>query len=254
MQEDLQHFVPVQRDGASGEPQTNAYFMMRALLTSRVDLGLPSDADDEEHDVNIYLTHLLCDYVEPRRYARIAPYLAPYDTSIFERVQHSRSPRVRYTVYKANADHLLMTIGVFQNPGGRSRPLPAPLQEPPVQAMGRAKAYYDFASTYGGDVFGRGSAVADVMGKLSTRFENYVRLLSHVRSEYFNLVARLGEGEIYHLEHETNARALVVRRDAFLDALATYRKAPSTETRAQLVAAVERLRLLDPQFEFGFED
>jgi hypothetical protein len=254
MQEDLQRYIPVQHDGASGTPQTNAYFMMRALLTSRVDIGLPSDADGEEHDVNIYLTHLLCDYVEPKRYARIAPYLAPYDTSVFERVQHSRSPRVRYTVYKANADHLLITIGVFQNPGARPRPLPAPLQEPPQQAVGRGKAYYEYATTYGGDVFGRTSAVAGVMGKLASRFETYVRLLGHVRSEYFNLVTRLGEGEIYHLEHESNERALILRRDAFLDALAAYRKAPARDTRAHLVAAIERLRQLDPGFEFGCED
>ena len=60
MQEDLRRFVPMQLDGTTGEPQTNAYFMMRALLTSRVDIGLPSAADGEDHDVNIYLPHLLC--------------------------------------------------------------------------------------------------------------------------------------------------------------------------------------------------
>lgn len=254
MQEDLQRFVPMQSDGTSGEPQTNAYFMMRALLTSRVDIGFPSDSDGEDHDVNIYLTHLLCNYVEPRRYARIAPYLEPYDTSVFERVQHSRSARWRYNVYRVNADHLLMTIGVFANPGGRTRPLPAALQEQPEHAVGRGKAYYDYASTYGGDIFGRASAVAGVLGKLSMRFEDYVRLLGHVRSEYFNLIAKLGEGEIFHLEHESNERALSVRRDAFLDALAAYRRAPGPDTRAQVVTASERLRQLDPRFEFGFED
>src|SRR2546422_2150400 len=125
MRDDLQRYIPVGGDGAAAEPESRAYFMIRALLSSRVDVGLSSEGEVEEQNVNIYLAHLLCAYLDPEHYLRVSPYLSAYDSSVFERVRHSTSSRLKYTVYRTNADHLLMSIGVFQNPTGRrpdSRP------------------------------------------------------------------------------------------------------------------------------------
>jgi hypothetical protein len=251
MQDDLKRYLPVQADGTAGEPESRVGFMIRGLLSSRLEVGLPTDEEREEQDVNIYLTHLLSAYIDPEHYLRIAAYLEAYDSSLFERVQQSTSPRLKYRVYKANADHLLMQIGVFQNPTGR-RPdalLPVLLPDDELH-VGRAKTYYDFASTYGGSVFGRTSAIADVLGKLSVGFEKYVRILSHMRSEYLNLVERLSEGELYHLERSSQRTGIDALRNEFLDAYSEYRRESTPELRARVVELVARLERLDPDFHF----
>jgi hypothetical protein len=251
MQDDVQRYIPVRNDGTSGEPESRASFMIRGLLSSRLEVGLPTDSRIEEEDVNIYLTHLLCSYVDPGYFLRIAKYLSAYDSTLFERVQYSTSVRLKYTVYKTNADHLLMSIGVFNNPAGR-RPdvLPVPLQPAEELHVGRGKTYYDFASTYGQSVFGRSSAIADVMGKLSVGFEKYVKILSHMRGEYLNFVERMSEGELYHLQQSAQTEGLGALHNEFLDLYSEYRRNPSPELRARLVATAERLQRLDPSFQF----
>jgi hypothetical protein len=225
--------------------------MMRCLLASRLEAGLPSADEDGEQDVNIYLTHLLCAYSDPQYCLRVGNYISTYDTSVFERVESSRSHRFKYSVYKINADHLLMAMGVFQNPEGRRTDTrPTVLRRTGDTFVGRAKTYYDFASTYSQRVFGRTSGVSGVLGKLSVGFESYVRVLGHLRSEYFDFVARLSDGEIYHLQASAQNEGLQALRDEFLDRYSSYRRDPSAEARARLLETVERLKRLDPEFHF----
>ena len=64
-------------------------FMVRNLLSSRLDTGMNSEDTPGEEEVNVYLTHLLCAYVDPRRSQEAAHWVAPYDSAVFERVRQS---------------------------------------------------------------------------------------------------------------------------------------------------------------------
>lgn len=244
-----EQYIPVDRNGTAGEAETSGQFLMRCLLESRTTLGLPSD-DGGEHDVNVYLTQLLCSYGNPHYCLRVGGYIAAYDSDVFERAQQSPSHRFRYTVYKVNADHLLMSIGIFHNPEGRSTDgLPAALRQPEETFVGRGKTYYDFASTYSQRVFGNSSGVTDVLGKLSENFQHYVRLLSHLRCEYFGFVERLSDGELFHLQRSADATGLQALRDEFLDAYSLWRRDPSAEHHARVLEIAVRIRRFDPDFE-----
>ena len=251
MREDFEHYIPVGGDGSAAEPDSSSFFMIRALLSSRVDVGLPADGGVDEQNVNIYITHLLCSYIEPEYHMRVAKYLSAYDSTVFDRVRHSTSNRLKYTVYKSNADHLLLSIGVFQNATGR-RPnaLPAAFHWGEEVHVGRGKTYYDFASTYSQSVFGRSNAVTDVLGKLSARFEDYVKILSHMRGEYLNFVERLSEGEVYHLQRGATSEGVRTLRDEFLDAYSEWRRTPTPDLRASLEDIAARLARQDPTFKF----
>ena len=251
MRDDFEHYIPVGGDGSAAEPDSRAFFMIRALLSSRVDVGLPADGGVDEQNVNIYITHLLCSYIEPVYQMRVAKYLSAYDSSVFDRVRHSTSNRLKYTVYKSNADHLLLSIGVFQNAKGR-RPdsLPATSRWDDEAYVGRGKAYYDFASTYSQSVFGRSNGVTDVLGTLSANFESYVKILSHMRGEYLNFVERLSDGEIYHLQHGATAEGVRTLRDEFLDAYSEWRRSPTPDLRTRLEDIAARLARQDPSFTF----
>jgi hypothetical protein len=240
-----ERYIPVDPDGSSREPQADAAFMMRCLLSS--------DPDDEaEHDVNVYLTQLLCSYGDPRYCLRVGGYISTYDSTVFERAQQSPSHRFRYTVYTVNADHLLMSVGVFQNPEGRPTDGRSPaMRRSDETFVGRGKTYYDFASTCSQRVFGRTSGVTDVLGKLSAGFERYLRLLTHLRSEYFDLVARISDGEIFHLQVSAQNEGVQALRDEFLDRYSAYKRDGSPEARAALLEVAERLKRVDPGFNFG---
>ncbi len=249
----LPDYIPI-TGGAPRAAEPSSQFMMRCLLSTRAELSLQSDDDTTEQEVNVYLTSLLCSYGDPGYCVRVGGYLSTYDSTVFERAQHSSSHRYRYTVYKVNADHLLMSLGVFHNPTGR-RPdaCPAPLRRGGEMFVARAKAYYDFAAAYGLRVFGRASAVCEVLDRLGSDFEKYVAILTHLRGTYLDFVTRLGDGELFHLQRAVTNEGTSALHDELLDRWSEWRRDPTPEARALLLETVERLRRLDPDFHFDLQ-
>lgn len=251
MPEASEWYVPVEREGAAGNRATSLHFMLHALLSSRIETGMSSDDRPNEEDVNVYLAHLLCEYARPQYHERVHRYLSDFDSSIFQRVSHSKNNRLAYTVYKANADHTLLMMGLFQNGRGkRPSALPAPLRLDDTVHLGRGKAYYDFAFTYSRSLFGHTSGIATVLCKLSSGFEEYVRLLTHARSEYFNFIDHMSEGELFHLQRSVLAQDLPALHDAFLDAFSEWRRDPTPEKRARLAESARAIEKLEPSFQF----
>lgn len=240
-------------DGQLQDPTSSEHFILQSLLSSRVDTGMDDENIPHEDDVNVYLTHLLCRWIDPRNHLHEAAFLRTFDHETFEQVQNSTNSRLKYTVYRANADHLLMLLGIFDNATAR-RPTANELQPSRETWMGRAQTYYDFASTYSRIVFGRHSAVPLVLGKLSNNFEDYVRLLSHLRSEYLNLIAHLSDGAFFHLQEEVHASGVSASYDGFLDALAEWRDNPNDDTRETLRQVVDHLHRIDPDFHWEWPE
>ncbi len=238
------------------------YFMMRSLLHSRVDLGDTSEPGNEEEDVNVYLAHLLQSFGDPGYLEGAKPYLHRYDHEVFGRLSRSTDARLKYRIYKTNADFLLISIGIFDNPsqtllnrlpgsGAAGRRELEPTEE---AIMGRGRTYYQFAYNYSQLVYRRKPAISEVLEKLSSGFDRYTRILAHLRGEYMDIIHELSRGEIYHLERTVNSEQkrqfLQDRQDAFLDAYAEWKRDPSDMRRDALDDAVTRLRELDPDFAF----
>ncbi len=242
---------------ANREVEPTFFFMLNCLLYSRLETGLPSNQDVYDEDVNVYLANLLCSFMKPEYHRRARPYLSRYDTSLFEKIENSRDARLKYTIYKTNADFLLISIGIFHNPDGR-RPDTAQLFRNSEEAyMGRAKAYYHFAYTYSQSRFKKSTGITEILEKLSTGFERYVEILSHMRGDYFNILDRLSQGEIYHLERSidqtTATRELRALQDQFLDAYSAYLDAKSHDLRLKVEDLAARIRELDDSFNFHID-
>jgi len=103
------------------EIEPTFFFMMNCLLYSRLESGNPSNQNYYDEDVNVYLANLLTSFMNPDFHERTRKYLSPYDTDLFDKVRNSPDVRLKYTIYKTNADFLLISIGIFRNPDG-SRP------------------------------------------------------------------------------------------------------------------------------------
>ncbi len=164
------------------EIEPTFFFMLNCLLYSRLEKGFPSNQDFYDEDVNVYLANLLCSFMKPEYHKRSRPYLSPYDSTLFEKVANSTDARLKYTIYKTNADFLLISIGIFNNAEAR-RPDTAQAYRSSEEAyMGRGKAYYHFAYTYSQSAFRKSTGIAEILEKLSKGFERYIEDLEpHAR-------------------------------------------------------------------------
>jgi len=234
------------------------FFMLNCLLYSRLETGNPSNRDYYDEDVNMYVTNLLCSFMKPEYHRRAKKYLSRYDTNLFAKIEGSSDVRLKYTIYKTNADFLLISIGIFKNPAhGRIDALPL-LKNSEEAHMGRAKAYYNFAYTYSQSMFKKTTGISEVLEKLSKGFERYVQILSHMRGEYFNILDRLSAGEIYHLERDIDtaqaSNELKTLQDKFLDKYSEYLKTQDHKLKEELDEMVREIRRLDGSFNFQIGD
>ena len=244
------HYVDLKDN--SRDLQPTYYFMINCLLYSRMETGLVSNQDCYDEDVNVYLAHLLHSFINPEYVEQSKRFLSKYDTDVFRRLSSSTDARLKYQIYKTNADFLLVSIGIFDNPviaGARTR-----LQPSEEAYIGRGKTYYHFAYTYAQQMHRKNAGVSEVLEKLSTGFEKYLRILSHMRGEYLDLMKRLSNGEVYHLERSVDehsqAELLRVKQDELLERYSAWREAKSPQTEESLERVVSEIRQLNPAFKF----
>ncbi len=245
------HYVDLK--DASRDLQPTYYFMINCLLYSRMETGLVSNQDCYDEDVNVYLAHLLHSFINPEYVEQSKKFLSKYDTDVFRRLASSTDAHLKYQIYKTNADFLLVSIGIFDQPivpGG-----PRIRVQPSEEAyIGRGKTYYHFAYTYAQQMHRKNAGVSEVLEKLSTGFEKYLRILSHMRGEYLDLMKRFSQGEVYHLERSIDEHSqqelLRVKQDELLELYSAWRDAPSAEVEDSLVRVVGEIKQINPAFKF----
>jgi hypothetical protein len=234
------------------------YFMLNCLLYSRLETGNPSNRDYYDEDVNMYLTNLLCSFMKPEYHHRAKKYLSRYDANLFSKIERSSDVRLKYTIYKTNADFLLISIGIFRPPTKDKLGVMQLFRNSEEAQMGRGKTYYNFAYTYSQAMFKKTSGISEVLEKLSNGFERYVEILSHMRGEYFNILDRLSTGEIYHLERSIDdaqaSKELKALQDRFLDKYSEYLRSRDPKLREELDAMVRKIRRIDDSFKFHIDN
>ena len=232
--------------------ENTSYFVLDSLLKSRIECGFESSEHPYDESVNVYLVHLLSSLVAA---PGLGPQTANHDVDVFAQVRTSQDPRFKCEVYRTNADHLLLSTGIFGETPYVERDGQRQFDGCAQERIGRGKAYYDYAATFHGRTGSRSSVVPRVLSRLSSDFERYVEVLFHMRGEYFNLYERLREDQFMALQEDVSVAAdgtsaLRTLRDEFLDAYWLWHQTPGAGTRNALVDAVKRLSAADPSFEF----
>ena len=244
------HYIDLKENTRDLQP--TYYFMINCLLYSRMETGLVSNQDFYDEDVNVYLAHLLHSFVNPEYVEQSRKFLSKYDTDVFRRLAHSTDARLKYLIYKTNADFLLVSIGIFDNPGATVSP--RRLQPAEEAYSGRGKTYYHFAYSYSQQMHRKNQGVSEVLEKLSVGFEKYIRILSHMRGEYLDLAERLSNGEVYHLERSVDEHSqqetLRLKQDEMLELFSAWKKEPTKEHEENLARVVGEIRQLNPSFKF----
>jgi hypothetical protein len=235
----------------SWELQSTLLFMMTSFLKSRTEAGIPSNSDFYDEDVNVYLAGLLAAYVDPQFMAISGRYISPFDIDVAQMARHS-DQRSRYTIYKVNADHLLVMTGIFE-----SQPITIDEGEPTPEsrtAIGRGRTYYQMAASYSRALARRATAASEVLGKLGHGFPGYVTILHHLRSEYFNLIERFAERDMVEIhatiDHQAQKAEQNERVNRLLDLYSIWLRSGDPAQLAAMRPLVEEIRAVDPEFRF----
>ncbi|TMQ54849.1 MAG: hypothetical protein E6K72_07175 [Candidatus Eisenbacteria bacterium] len=238
---------------SSRDLQPTYYFMVNCLLYSRMETGLVSNQDFYDEDVNVYLAHLLHSFINPEYVEQSKKFLSKYDTDVFRRLANSADARLKYQIYKTNADFLLVSIGIFDNPAAAEGHR-AKMQPSEEAYIGRGKTYYHFAYSYSQQMHRKNAGISEVLEKLSVGFEKYIRILSHMRGEYLDLLKRFSQGEVYHLERSINERSqqelLRLKQDELLELYSAWKTEPTAEREESLVRVVGEIKQINPDFKF----
>ena len=121
------HYIDLKE--TSRDLQPTYYFMINCLLYSRMETGLVSNQDFYDEDVNVYLAHLLHSFINPEYVEQSQASSSRSTTPTCSAASsNSSDARLKYLIYKTNADFLLVSIGIFDNPmaaGGVARQAPA---------------------------------------------------------------------------------------------------------------------------------
>lgn len=256
-----QHYIELPTSDRDLRP--TYLFMMKCLLYSRMETGLVSNKDYYDEDVNVYIAHLLNSFIHPDYIDKAKPYLSRYDTEVFGRLSESKDARLKYMLYKTNADFLLISLGIFDDPEfALAEGLPGPGAKPEKLSLrpneeahiGRGRTYYQFAYSYGQQVHGQNQAISEVLEKLSTGFDKYLRILAHMRGEYLDLLKRLSRGEVYHLERVVNEsqrqEAIREKQDQVLDLYLEWKQSKADDVRSRMDEVLAEIREMDPEFKF----
>ena len=227
------------------------YFFINSFLLSRIDSDLPSDLAEFDEDVNIYTAALLSGIVSGREDLLRTDLVSTRDADVFARVQESKDQRHRYRVYKANADFLYVSLGIFSEGMAGVDPVRA-TDEDSDRLAGRGKSYYQFASAYAERLYGPKAGITEVMDKLSRNFEAYTKVMTWMSGEYLNLVRRLSAGEVFHIERSAQESFEGEHKraswDALLDSYVEWQKTHAKDARRRLMRAARELKRIDPEF------
>ncbi len=164
-------------------------FVIHALIRSQVELR-----KDQDEEVNVYLAHLLLFLASPSYQQWALGYVRKEDSSVYDKAMGQVHPEDlvrKYFTYKVNADYLLTSLGIFQNLGKIKGGVRRFYEQKPEIYIGRGKAYYDFAAEYNHQIYRRKTALEEILHKLSFSFEEYLQVLTYMRSSYFDFVERI---------------------------------------------------------------
>ena len=229
-------------------------FLLEALLKSREACRLPSNQTRFDEDVNIYLAHLLFAVSLPDYQDAVRRYLIGSVSEMTDLVEKNDDRIIRYFIYKVNADHLMVHLGIFHDLENERKFFSKSGRE--FSSM--AQDYYKQAASYNRRIYRKETAIGSVLEKLAERFDRYQTILRFTRKEFFHFANRFRDEsfqkfceEIGRYERGERVNQAI---DRFLDSYAEWLRTKDPETRTKLFERARELETLDSSFSFRLEE
>lgn len=204
----LPQTAPPARTVADTQPAS--FFMLENLLLARSRSMFPTNGAGPDEDVNVYLADLLTRHLGmgPSHDPNLAgwPLLSPPAKNA------TRWSRSEY--YRANADHRLLYLGLFQRGDGVRRRHPAwgcTADETRAADLATGRICYAAAANHLRARTASEQALSAVWRKLALHFNDYVHVLGALATRQLGLGARLARDDLKRLlpdDQTADARAV----------------------------------------------
>lgn len=176
------------------EPKGTFGSVVEMILRSRLKLHLDEKTGRDDEDVNAYLAGLLVSYIDPDYSRFISGLVSRYEVDVHQAVEACFENPVRvYWIYKANADDLLVSQGIFRRF----------LAEQGADLV-RIRRYYTAASNCQKRIYRRSTAISDIQAKLADATQRYLAILSETRTDYLHFVRQVSPDEWREFERQLN--------------------------------------------------
>ncbi|MFH1259414.1 MAG: hypothetical protein ABII74_06360 [Elusimicrobiota bacterium] len=209
-----------------------------------------------EEEVNVYLAGVLLSLLVGRLFSD--KLISLNDTDIFQLLSKTKDVSEKYSIYKVNADHLLVCLGIFNNIGTSFKDSHCFYGRRKETYVGRLQDYYLLASSYHQKIYRQQTILSQVLEQLSHNLSNYLQLLSFLRQDYFCLTKTVSKEEfaviIEQAKQSQREILLQKKRDLFLDAYSYWLKTKQPEALEKLNFAVADLKAVDPDFSFKLKE
>lgn len=234
-----------------GIRETN-FFFLEHVLKARADLNMESGRTEYDQEINVYLAGLLNSLIESNVFLTQKPYISAFDTDIRTWLENHPGLRNEYMVYRDNADFGLVFLGLFlghKHQGSYQQTVMAETDE-----NGRVALYYELAASALAHLQGNTISLVSVFQALADNMTDILQILRRTANTYFDMMEKISEGSLYHLEKELDnleARKFYNSKlDLFLKTYAKYKETPSNELKKQVMEIADELSKMNEKFKF----
>ena len=177
------------------DPKGTFGSIVEMILKSRLRLHLEECPYSNDEEVNAYLAGLLVSYIDPQYLQAIHPFLSRYDTDVHQSVVRCGEDRVLpYRIYKANADDLLMSLGIFRR-----------FLSEAESEMVRVRRYYIAASSCQQRIYRHPTAVSEIQSRLAGETRRYLAILTETRLNYLSFARQVAPDDWAEFEARLEA-------------------------------------------------
>jgi hypothetical protein len=230
--------------------KTNYYFL-ESVCKARIDLHIESGRHVCDQEINVYLAGLLTSLIASASFIQQKPYISVFDYDIRNYLETHPGLRNEFVVYRDNADYGLLAAGLFAGDNHRGSYHHIVISD--HSDLGKIALYYSFAASALAHLQGTRHSLVYVLDSMSKYLDEIHQILRHAALTYFDMVDKISDGSLYHLEKELadEGKKILYKQkvDEYLKLYSEYKAAPTEKLKNELNSITNELKSMNTQFK-----
>jgi hypothetical protein len=233
------------------ESSKTNYFFLEHVCKARMDLNIESGKHECDQEINVYLAGLLTSLIASTAFIQQKPYISVFDYDIRNYLENHPGLRNEFVVYRDNADYGLMAAGLFSGDNHRGSYHHIVMAD---QAdLGKIALYYSIAASALAHLQGTRHSLVYVLDSMSKYLDEIHQILRYAAGTYFDMVEKISDGSMYHLEKELAEEGKMMlfkeKVDEYLKLYAEYKTAPTEKLKCEINTITRELKGMNDQFK-----
>jgi hypothetical protein len=179
-------------------------------------------------------------------------YISVFDVDVRRWLDEHPGLRNEYIVYRDNAEFGLLQEGVFQ--GDRHLGSYHHIVFPETSRQDRIGLYYELAASALAHLQGTHGPLVPVFNAIAGHMDEILKIVRRAAGYYFEILDRMSNGSLFHLEREMNEKGMMKqyqeRLDEFLKVYGECRARPDSERKERLMTIARELAAMNEKFKF----